>query len=286
VPNPNRPNDGETIAGEWGQLTADRVIRRYRSRADRDVDMAGVGDVTGQLVVIAPVGAVPWFEQHDGSGWRRVQGGPIIGGALQSPRGLHVIPPSDGSTWGQQVAWLSGGMEAFGSDSWDFVGDRRLLVCPLPGFYRIGGFLKGFNHDMVANWWYAQVARIFPTMDAAFLNNPANRLSVIDGGNPNMAWIWLVSDFGVLVRCNAGDGLTLVSRLDVPGTGHDDALFTVTYEGDFLPGQEPAPVPRPPGAGTEVEAEEGEEERFHGRCEYRPEIGDMGGPLDRPGQHD
>ena len=266
VPNPNRPNTGEAVTAEWGQLTADRVVRRYRSRDERDVDMAGVGDLVGQLVVLAPPGAVPWFEQHDGTGWRRTQGGPIIGGALWSPRGLSVVPPSDGSTFGQQVSWVSGGVEAFGSDGWDFPGDRRLLVVPLPGFYRVAGFMKGFNHGFVANYWFAEVHRMFPNYDAAWLNNPANRLTAAIGGNPLITWEWLVSDFSALIPCYAGDAITVVPRFNLAGSSVEDCLLSVTFEGDLPPGSTFPAVPRPPAAALEAE----EEDRYHGRCTYSP----------------
>jgi hypothetical protein len=281
VPNPNRPNTGEPIPAEWGQLVADRVIRRYRSREERDVDMAGVGDLTGQLLVIAPPGVPPWFEQHDGEGWRRTTGGPLIGGALMSPPGTSVLPPADGSTWGQVVQFTSGGVEAFGSDSWDFPGDRRILIVPLTGFYRIAGYLKGYNHGYSANWWFSEISRVFPSYDAAWINNPANRVTVNAGGNPNMAWVWLVSDFSALVPCNAGDGLTHTARFDVVGASNEEAIFSITYEGDLPPGYVVQPVPRPPAAGLEAE----EEDRYHGRCEYWPRTEDMGRPLDRPGPH-
>lgn len=249
MPNPNRPNDGETIAGEWGQLTADRVVRRYRSRADRDVDMAGVGDVTGQLVVIAPVGVFPWFEQHDGSGWRRVQGGPLIGGELACP--FPFLPPSDGFTVPQVVNWLSGGMVAFGSDDWNFVGDRRLLVVPQPGFYRVAGSLVCYNHGLTAQWLNANISRVLPINDAGYLNNPLMRRTGAMGGNPNVVYIWMVSAFSALVACNAGDGLTLTPQYGpVPGMTVETSSFSATFEADLPPGYVVPPLPLPTGPPT------------------------------------
>jgi hypothetical protein len=71
--NPSRPQFKDVIDQTWGQLVADRIIRRYASVAERDADLAGVVDLDGQMVVMTPGAGEPaYLLQRIGGVWRTV----------------------------------------------------------------------------------------------------------------------------------------------------------------------------------------------------------------------
>lgn len=70
--NPARPNFKDVIDNQWGQLTADRVTRRYANAAERDADLAGFApaDLAGQVCILtAAVGTKMLWQVHNGTVW-------------------------------------------------------------------------------------------------------------------------------------------------------------------------------------------------------------------------
>jgi hypothetical protein len=99
MPNPNRPQYQDTIEETWGQAVADTVVRRYTSSADRDADLAEFtpAELMGQVVVLAPGGAIPYLQSHDGVRW-----GPVS--PMQDQSGFGVIVK-----WGARTAYNTDG---------------------------------------------------------------------------------------------------------------------------------------------------------------------------------
>jgi hypothetical protein len=76
--NPARPSFGDVIDEGWGDLTADRVVRRYATTAERDLDLTGIdpADLAGQVVTITAPGGYPYEQVHDGTRWWDMGYGP------------------------------------------------------------------------------------------------------------------------------------------------------------------------------------------------------------------
>lgn len=74
MPNPSRPVYKDVIDDQWGQLVADRVIRRYASTAERDADMSGILDLAGQVCAITVAPGSTLLYQHDGVAWAPLGG--------------------------------------------------------------------------------------------------------------------------------------------------------------------------------------------------------------------
>lgn len=75
MPNPARPQFGDVIDETWGRLSADRIVRRYATPIERDLDLIGFtgADLAGQFVVIVPGGGVkPYLQGHDGLSWQTI----------------------------------------------------------------------------------------------------------------------------------------------------------------------------------------------------------------------
>jgi hypothetical protein len=240
MPNPNRPNDGEVIPAIWGQLTADRVVRRYRSREERDVDTAGLPDRAGQLIVVQPTGQAPWLEFHDGNDWRRIAAGPLIGGDL-SPVIPEINMPN-GVSISMQERWLVGGMELVTG-----YGTARGLRVPYPGIYRVCGYIGFFgNHN---GYCSVRVSRVSRNMGGDAVNDPARRALALEGSNPDRSWPWRSSVFAGVVPCNEGDGI--MPHLDCdPGLpmNSERGSFAAYFIGDLPPG---VVVPPPPALGDD-----------------------------------
>jgi hypothetical protein len=261
--NPNRPNDDEIIPAQWGQLVADRVVRRYRSRDERDVDMAGILDRAGQLVVIHPTGQAPWLEFHDGYEWRRVAAGPLIGGDTD---GIYEEVVRNGWSLSQTPKWLVGGMRA----GMGF-GTTRALIVPIPGLYRVvgsvGHFWRGGNPGL--DYSSILVYRVHPIEGEDFnYNDAGRRLLEINGSNPDRTWVYKTSVFAGVVACNEGDGLMPVlncnptDHYSIPvnavGGTTNGFSFCAYFIGDLPPGLVPPTPPRTsedPGTLPAPEAE-------------------------------
>jgi hypothetical protein len=138
--NPTRPVAGDPIAEDWGQGVADRVIRRYPSEADRDLDLAGFApaELAGQMVAICPAGAAAYLTLHDGASWTVPAGG---GGGppgatarygLRVQRSSPITAPATGNTWVRLVfdAKILDEGNCYSTTSGDY-------TCPVAGLYLV-----------------------------------------------------------------------------------------------------------------------------------------------------
>jgi hypothetical protein len=234
MPNPNRPNDDEVIPAVWGQLTADRVVRRYRSREERDVDIAGILDRAGQLIVIQPTGQAPWLEFHDGYDWRRVAAGPLIGGDLAiNAEGLVA----NNWSFSMSTRWLVGGMETVTG-----FGTARGLRVPYPGIYRVCGYVALFGQNN--GYCSVRVSRVSPNYGGGDVNDPARRALALEGSNPDRAHWWRTSVYAGVVACNANEGILPHLDCDPAFTmASERGSFAAYFVGDLPPG---VVVPPPP----------------------------------------
>jgi hypothetical protein len=93
--NPERPQYQDIIDEAWGDQVADHVIRRYRDAAERDADLAGFSpaDLAGQVIAIAPGGALPYLQAHDGAGWAN----------LPTAQAGYASVQLDGFGWGRII---------------------------------------------------------------------------------------------------------------------------------------------------------------------------------------
>jgi len=101
MPNPSRPQFRGVIDETWGQLVADRVVRRYASAAERDADLAGLPDLEGQLVAMVPGGGVaPFLVVRSRGAWVQAAPDMQIGFAQQSTDVNGFITVAFPRAWG------------------------------------------------------------------------------------------------------------------------------------------------------------------------------------------